>query len=205
MVKDGFFEDIALYRSVPDFIVQFGVADTSAAALRQKYLDARVDDDPPAGNKILRGSLSFAGGGKNTRTCQLFIAYTDQPHLGAQPWEVPIGQLATAASFEVLDSFYQGYGDMAPWGSGPDQHELVKQGNKYIRKSFPKIDFIQVRHRLTTARRPARSLQQLARCTPPFFILLVYLIAATEPFPHPTVLQQSCVITGNSDEAREEL
>ena len=76
-----------------------------------------------------------------TRTCQLFFAYSDQPHLGEQPWEVPFGRLRDEASLEVLGSFYQGYGDMAPWGEGPDQEELTKHGNGYIRGAFAKVDF----------------------------------------------------------------
>ena len=144
MVKDGFYTDIALFRSVPDFIVQFGVNDRTAPELRQKYMHSRpLDDDPPVGNKVLRGTLTYAGGGAATRTSQLFFAYSDQPHLGEQPWEVPFGKLRDEASLAVLDSFYQGYGDMAPWGDGPSPSELEQHGNGYIRGEFPKIDFIE--------------------------------------------------------------
>ena len=72
MVKDGFYTDIALFRSVPDFIVQFGVNDRTAPELRLKYMHSRpLDDDPPVGNKVLRGTLTYAGGGPATRTSQL--------------------------------------------------------------------------------------------------------------------------------------
>lgn len=42
----------------------------------------------------------------------------------------------------TLDSLYKGYGDIPPFGNGPDQTELHIQGNAYIRNLFPNIDFI---------------------------------------------------------------
>jgi hypothetical protein len=43
----------------------------------------------------------------------------------------------------ALDNFYKGYGDIPPFGKGPDQQEIYRQGNKYIRENFPLTDFIQ--------------------------------------------------------------
>jgi hypothetical protein len=41
-----------------------------------------------------------------------------------------------------VDSWYTGYGDMPPWGKGPDQGKLHNRGNQYIRSEYPLIDFI---------------------------------------------------------------
>lgn len=38
---------------------------------------------------------------------------------------------------------YKGYGDIPPFGRGPDQQKIHNQGNAYIRRNFPKTDFIQ--------------------------------------------------------------
>ena len=82
MVKDEYYTDIALFRSVPEFIVQFGINDRTAPELRQKYMHSRpLDDDPHVGNKVLRGTLTYAGGSAHSRTSQLFFAYADQAHL----------------------------------------------------------------------------------------------------------------------------
>jgi len=142
MVNDGFYTDIALFRSVPQFVVQFGIPDTATTAgdeaLRSKYAGHHnaILDDPSVGNAVARGVLCYAGGGANTRSSQLFFAYADQPHLGKQPWEVPFGKLRDKASLAVLDSFHQGYGDTV------DQAALEEQGNAYIARDFPLIDFV---------------------------------------------------------------
>ena len=43
---------------------------------------------------------------------------------------------------ETLDNLYKGYGDMPPFGEGPDQSQIFQQGNAYIRSLYPKIDFL---------------------------------------------------------------
>lgn len=42
----------------------------------------------------------------------------------------------------TLDSLYKGYGDIPPFGHGPDQQKIHQLGNNYIRTNFPHIDFI---------------------------------------------------------------
>ena len=51
-----------------------------------------------------------------------------------------IGQVIEGQS--TLDNLYKGYGDIPPFGKGPDQHMIQEQGNQYIRTYFPRIDFI---------------------------------------------------------------
>lgn len=41
-----------------------------------------------------------------------------------------------------MDSLHTGYGDIPPYGKGPDQQQLYRQGNSYIREQFPLTDFI---------------------------------------------------------------
>jgi hypothetical protein len=47
------------------------------------------------------------------------------------------------AGGDVVDSLHTGYGDIPPYGKGPDQQVLYREGNKYIREQYPKTDFIQ--------------------------------------------------------------
>jgi peptidyl-prolyl cis-trans isomerase A (cyclophilin A) len=43
---------------------------------------------------------------------------------------------------DVVDSIYSGYGEGAPRGMGPDQGRVQLQGNAYLQKDFPKLDYI---------------------------------------------------------------
>ncbi len=42
----------------------------------------------------------------------------------------------------VVDALYAGYGEGAPQGLGPDQGRVQKQGNAYLVRNFPKLDYI---------------------------------------------------------------
>ena len=42
----------------------------------------------------------------------------------------------------VVDSLYKGYGEGAPRGNGPAQGRIASEGNAYLVKEFPLLDFI---------------------------------------------------------------
>ena len=42
----------------------------------------------------------------------------------------------------VVDGLYAGYGEGAPRGNGPDQGRLQSEGNAYLAKEFPRMDFV---------------------------------------------------------------
>ena len=58
-----------------------------------------------------------------------------------QPWETPFASIVEGMS--VVDAWATEYGDMPPWGQGPAPSKLEKEGNAYIRRDFPNIDFWQ--------------------------------------------------------------
>lgn len=43
---------------------------------------------------------------------------------------------------DALNDFYKGYGDIPPFGTGPDQQMIHREGNAYIHRLYPKTDFI---------------------------------------------------------------
>ena len=43
---------------------------------------------------------------------------------------------------ETLDALYKDYGDIPPFGKGPDQQKIHNRGNAYLREEFPNIDFL---------------------------------------------------------------
>jgi peptidyl-prolyl cis-trans isomerase A (cyclophilin A) len=42
----------------------------------------------------------------------------------------------------VIDALYNGYGEGAPNGRGPDQGRLQREGNAYLTKDFSNMDFV---------------------------------------------------------------
>jgi peptidyl-prolyl cis-trans isomerase A (cyclophilin A) len=43
---------------------------------------------------------------------------------------------------EVVDKIFTGYGDGPPRGKGPVQPRIQAEGNAYLNKEFPKLDYI---------------------------------------------------------------
>lgn len=42
----------------------------------------------------------------------------------------------------MVDAFYDGYGEGAPSGKGPNQGLIQAKGNEYLIPSFPKLTYI---------------------------------------------------------------
>lgn len=122
------------------FLTQFGISDKTD---KKHWHHKTIPDDPQNPRGIKKYYVSYAGGGKATRSTQLFIAFEDLHFLGKPeaPWEVAFGEIVSG--HEVVDSFYRGNGDIPPFGKGPDQQLLHQRGNAYIREEFPHTDFIQ--------------------------------------------------------------
>ncbi|MEJ2083245.1 MAG: peptidylprolyl isomerase, partial [Acidobacteriota bacterium] len=78
LVKSGYFDNVAFFRVIPGFVVQFGInGDPEVSAKWQK---ANISDDPVKQSNH-RGYLTFDTSGPNTRTTQMFINLTDNTRL----------------------------------------------------------------------------------------------------------------------------
>jgi peptidyl-prolyl cis-trans isomerase A (cyclophilin A) len=136
LVRSGYFTDVAFFRVVPGFMCQFGIhGDPNVSA---KWRDANIPDDPVKGSNT-RGTITFATAGPNTRTTQLFINFRDNTGLDGQGF-APFGKVIEG--MDVVDKIYGGYGDGPPGGNGPNQGEIQMEGNAYLKKDFPKLDYI---------------------------------------------------------------
>lgn len=136
-VKVGYYDDVAFFRAISGFMVQFGI--NGSPEVNAKWREARIQDDPAAGQSNSKGMLSFAMAGPNTRTTQLFINYGDNSRLDSMGF-TPFGKVVEG--MEVVDGLYQGYGEGAPRGAGPDQGRVQSEGNAYLKKDFPKLDYV---------------------------------------------------------------
>ncbi len=134
LVTHKFYDGVRFFRVVPNFVVQFGMPGDTA--INRAWKDRRFADDSVRRSNV-RGTLSFATGGKDTRTTQLFINLKDNKRLDPLGFSV-VAQVV--AGMGVVDSLYQGYGDGPPRGKGPSQDTIAKEGEAYLARDFPKLD-----------------------------------------------------------------
>jgi len=136
LVKNGFFDNTRFFRVIPNFMVQFGIS--GDPALNTKWRVARIPDDKPAQSNT-RGMVTFATSGPNARTTQVFINFKNNSRLDALGF-APFGKVVSGMN--VVDALNGEYGEGAPDGRGPDQMRLQAEGNAYLAKNFPRMDFI---------------------------------------------------------------
>ena len=130
LVKNGFFDDTRFFRVVPDFMVQFGIH--GDPAIQKNWANANIQDDSKnQSNK--KGFVTFATRGPNTRTTQIFVNYKDNAFLDSQGF-TPFGQVVTG--LDVVEKINSQYGEK------PNQGSIQSQGNAYLNKDFPKLDFV---------------------------------------------------------------
>jgi peptidyl-prolyl cis-trans isomerase A (cyclophilin A) len=133
LVQGGFFKDIAFFRVIEGFVVQFGIH--GDPKLSSQWKSKNIEDDPvKESNKI--GTISFATAGAGTRTTQLFINLGDNTRLDGMGFS-PVAKVVEG--MDVVKKIYSGYGD---GHKAPDQGAIQSKGNSYLKESFPEMDYI---------------------------------------------------------------
>jgi peptidyl-prolyl cis-trans isomerase A (cyclophilin A) len=136
LVKNGYYDDCRFFRVIDGFMAQIGM--NGNPGVQSAWTSARLQDDPvKQSNK--KGFVTFAHAGPNTRTTQFFINYGDNASLDKQGFP-PFGQITSG--MDVAEKLYSGYGDGPPRGRGPSQGQITAEGNAYLMKDFPKLDFV---------------------------------------------------------------
>jgi peptidyl-prolyl cis-trans isomerase A (cyclophilin A) len=130
LAAEGFFDESAFFRVVPHFVAQFGV--NNDRKLNEEW-DAKTIPDDSVKAPNIRGTLVYASNGKDSRSHQLFVNLTDNKNLDRQGFS-PIGRVIEGMG--VVDSLYSGYGEQ------PSYHLLSTLGNPYLKRMFPKVDYI---------------------------------------------------------------
>src|SRR5262245_19322132 len=130
LVKNGFFDDARFFRVVPDFMVQFGI--NGDPNIQKNWANANITDDPVTkSNK--RGYITFATRGKDTRTTQLCINVSDDTGHDRRGVATS-GEVGTG--MDIVDKITTQYGEK------PNQGSIQAEGNAYLNKEFPKLDYI---------------------------------------------------------------
>ena len=136
LVRAGFYDGVKFFRAVKGFMVQFGI--NGQPAVSKRWAEATIPDDPVVETN-LRGFVTFATSGPNTRTTQIFINLVDNKRLDASGFP-PFGKVVSG--MEIVDSLHTGYGEGPPGGAGPDQEWIEADGNKYLEREFPALDAV---------------------------------------------------------------
>jgi peptidyl-prolyl cis-trans isomerase A (cyclophilin A) len=130
LVKSKFFDGTRFFRVVPNFVVQWGIAAEPAVT---KTWDKPIPDDPVKQTNA-RGTLVFAAQSRpNTRTAQMFINLVDNQRLDGMGFAA-FGKVTSGMEF--VDQIFSGYGE------APDQDRITNEGNEYLEKEFPNLDYI---------------------------------------------------------------
>jgi peptidyl-prolyl cis-trans isomerase A (cyclophilin A) len=137
LVEQRFYDNARFFRVVRDFVVQFGIPADPRLASHWRHLT--IADDPVKQSN-LRGYVTFATSGPNTRTTQVFINLRDNKRLDKMGF-APFGQVVEG--MDVVDRLYSFYGEGPPRGSGPDQEQIQTRGNEYLESKFPRLDYIE--------------------------------------------------------------
>jgi peptidyl-prolyl cis-trans isomerase A (cyclophilin A) len=137
LVKAGYYDGDRFFRVLPRFVVQFGISGDPKS--NQLWSNANILDDPVQEHNV-KGTVTFATAGPNTRSTQLFINMRDNRSLDSQGF-APIGKVTSG--MDVVERFYSSYGEMSPaGGEGPDPSKIETQGNDYLASRFPRLDYI---------------------------------------------------------------
>ena len=136
LVRDGYYDGVRFFRVISGFMAQFGIhGDPRVSAL---WRDRRIPDDPVRQSNT-RGMVTFATAGPNSRTTQVFINYGDNSRLDGMGFS-PFGRVVEG--MDVVDRLYSAYGEGAPRGRGPDQGRIQAEGNAYLERAFPELDYV---------------------------------------------------------------
>lgn len=136
LIKHCYFDDMLFYRVNPGFVAQFGSSDSLS---RNQWDAVKVPDEKTIqGNE--RGTLSFARGGKETRTTDLFINLGHNSRLDTLTFHDVKGFPSfgkVTKGMAVLDSLYSGYSDTVM-----NTLNLMYSDRRAFLKLYPKLDKI---------------------------------------------------------------
>lgn len=128
LVRSGFYDGCKFFRVLPGFVVQFGI--NGNPEVQAKWRDAGIDDEPVKQSNV-KGTMTFAKGGPNSRTSQIFINYGDNRNLDGMGFPAFAKVISGMDAVEKINAEY---------GETPNQQAIQYEGNAYLEKEFPRLD-----------------------------------------------------------------
>ncbi|HEV8612220.1 MAG TPA: peptidylprolyl isomerase [Gemmatimonadales bacterium] len=140
LVRHGYYDGARFFRMVPGFVVQWGISGDSA--INAVWKERRLPDEPVRRSNT-RGTLAYARGGPNTRSVQLYVNLGDNARLDTTSsfGFPPLGEVLEGIT--LLDSLYAGYScRRGSQGTCPSQDSIETQGNAYLARVYPRLDYL---------------------------------------------------------------
>ena len=138
LVARGFYNDSAIFRVIAGKWAQFGI--NGDPEIAQAWRNRTIPDDPRTQSNV-RGTVFFAFKDPNSRTTQVVINLRDNSETFDKEPFVPIGEVVKG--MDVADALYANYGEQSGGGiRAGKQDPLFKEGNQYLKRNYPKLDYI---------------------------------------------------------------
>jgi len=136
LIKSEFYTDIALFRVIPKFVVQFGIQNDSV--LNNAWKKYKITDEP-----VLQSNdsmaISFARDGVDSRTTQIFINLKNNHRLDTVNYNGVTGFPVIAKITKGMENVHKFYSTN---DNVPDQDSIQKYGNDYLKRKYPELDYI---------------------------------------------------------------
>lgn len=132
LVRAHFFDGVEFFRVVKGFVVQFGIS--GYPTVSSAWQNATIPDDPVKVSNV-RGAITFADAGPDTRTTQVFINLVDNSYLDSQGF-APFGRVTKGMN--VVDKLYGGYGE----DPSNAQSNIQSEGNAFLKAHYPKLNSV---------------------------------------------------------------
>jgi len=136
LVKNNYYNFNRFFRVLPNFVVQWGMR--GVPALDEIWGDKGIKDEPVKLSNT-KGAISFARSGPNTRSNQLFINLADNNRLDSSKYNDVNGFPAFGKVIEGMDVVES---INSEYMQEPNQDSISIQGNRYLNKSYPNLDYI---------------------------------------------------------------
>lgn len=138
LIRANTYDSVRIFRVVPNFVAQWGL--TGDSATDGMWRTMRVPDEPAVQSNT-RGRISFARGGPESRTLQVFINLADNIRLdtmttGGVKGYPPFGEVVQG--MDVVDKWEKKYGEQP----GRLQGQISRSGWKTVDEQFPDLDKI---------------------------------------------------------------
>jgi len=138
LVRNGFYDNTAVFRVRSGTWAQFGIAGDPKVA--QAWRNKTIPDDPRRESNT-RGMVTYAFKDSSGRTTQVFINLRDNRLPLDTQLFVPFAKVIKG--MDIADALYAQYGENSGGGiRAGKQDSLFIGGNNYLKRNFPLLDYI---------------------------------------------------------------